>query len=337
MIKHQTTRGPGRLIISLDFELAWGTRGRPTAKRVQAYLPGTRNAIRKLLAVFQQHRVPATWVAVGALALGGPTRHPWLSGPEFADIPVGDHRTEPHWYAEDIFEWLREAEPAQDIGCHTLTHLFVQDTPECREAFDLELARSVELFQQLGLPRPRSFIFPKHFMAHFDLLARHGFKCYRGPESGWFERLPGSVVRAGFRLLDAKLRRPPCVRHAVKTAEGLWEIPSSQYYSPFQSVGRWVSLEDRVAKARRGIQRAAATGGVYHLWTHPFNLGLRTDELIAGIVQILEYAQTFVQRGQLEFTSMAGYAAELEALSIPAGHASITPPRTPSPLAAKGV
>ena len=46
---------------------------------------------------------------------------------------------------------------------------------------------------------------------HFDLLAQHEFKCYRGPETGWFERLPKAAVRGALRLINSRLRQPPVV------------------------------------------------------------------------------------------------------------------------------
>ncbi|MCG8650427.1 MAG: hypothetical protein MI861_11385, partial [Pirellulales bacterium] len=173
--------------------------------------------------------------------------------------------------------------------------------------------RSVELFETLGLPAPRSFIFPKHFMAHFDLLAKHGIVCYRGPEAGWFERLPHSLLRAAGRLAWARLRRPPKIGFPRRTSDGLWMIPSSQYYPGFQNVGKYISLADRVAKGKRGLDLAAKRKGVHHLWTHPFNLGQRTDELISGLSEILRHAGQLRDAGKMCFASMGELAGQLAA------------------------
>ena len=69
----------GAFVVSLDFELAWGTRGRPSADKVGRYLNGTRPAIDRMLQLFQQYEISATWVMVGGLLLGGSSRHPLLS------------------------------------------------------------------------------------------------------------------------------------------------------------------------------------------------------------------------------------------------------------------
>ena len=239
-------------------------------------------------------------------------RHSWLDDPTYDNIPAGDPVTAPNWYAADVVDWIRECRAPQEIGCHTLTHYYVDPGPAGREVFRRELELFLTLCDEHGLERPRTFIYPKAKMGHFDLLAEFGFRCYRGPENGWFESLPSEVLRAAVRLLDARGGRCPRVERPEMTADGVWMIPSSQFYSPFMSVGRYVSLESRVKKAVRGLHRAADTGGVYHLWTHPFNLGVRTDELLDGFREILREANRLRFRGELDILPMGVIAEQLD-------------------------
>ena len=299
-----TTLDRGAFVVSLDFELAWGTRGRPSADKVGRYLNGARPAIDRMLQLFQQHQISATWVMVGGLLLGGSGRHPLLSDSRYDDIPIGDYKSQPNWYAEDIIQKIRDATVPQEIGCHTLTHMYVNESDESRQQLDTELREFVKLFEQQGLPRPVSFIFPKHYMHHFDLIAQHGFKCYRGPESGWFERLPTAHARGAMRLLNSRLRRTPVVGLPSRSPEGLVEIPSSHFYAPFQSVGKYVSLDDRVAQAVAGLNAAAQQKKIYHLWTHPFNMGADTESLMSGLESILQHFQTLRESDQIESRSM---------------------------------
>ncbi len=302
----------GAFVVSLDFELAWGTRGRQWSDIVGPDIDGTRNAINQLIALCRTYQVSATWVVVGAMFMGGDRRHRWLRDEQFDDVPLGNCVSQPRWYAEDILQQLRQASPAQDIGCHTLTHMFVQDSEESRKKFDEELERSSMLFDELGLPPATSFIYPKHYMAHFDLLAKHRFRCYRGPEAGWFERLPTRHAKAAGRLFSARIRQSPSVSYPYLSDDGLWVIPSSQFYPSFRSVGKHVSVSDRVAKGIKGLNRAAKRKGVYHLWTHPFNLGVRTDELLSGFEQIFRHARELAESGVLRNCSMASLASELD-------------------------
>ena len=296
----------GTFVFSLDFELAWGTRGRPAAQHCQPFWDGTREAIFGLLDLFEKHEFPATWATVGALLLGqsDSRRHEWLDEAQFHDVPIGTAASQPDWYAEDIVERLRTHPVAQEIGCHTLTHRFIEPGTAGREQFRQELRRFRQLCGDLYIEQPTSFIFPKAKMAHFDVLAEEGFTSIRGPEPKWFESLPTAILPAVARLVDAKLSRPPNVGLPRQLPCGLWVIPSSQFYSPFMSVGNHVSVEQRVAKAIKGLRLAANRRQIFHLWTHPFNLGVRTAELLHGLDEILAEARRLCAAGQLQIQTM---------------------------------
>jgi hypothetical protein len=72
-----------------------------------------------------------------------------------------------------------------------------------------------------------------------------------------------------------------------------------------------VSVADRVNKALKGLHKAVQNRGVYHLWTHPFNLGCGTDQLLSGLQQIFAEAARLRDAGQLETLSMGDMAERL--------------------------
>lgn len=310
----------GTFVISLDFELAWGTRGRPAAAKVGPYLDGARDAIRGLLDLFEEFDISATWATVGALLMAQPgaqRRHRMIADSRFDDIPAGDHLSAPDWYAEDILDDILNCSVPQEIGCHTLTHHYVNTAPEGRQPLADELDLFLELFQELRLPRPRSFIFPKAYQAHFDLLAERDFYAYRGPENRWYESLPGTLPAAGLRLIDSVAGLTPQVRFCQHYSHNLWMIPASQFYAPFMGVGRYVPLQSRVRKAINGLNHAATHGGVYHLWTHPFNMGFRTAELLSGLRQIIQHVKKLQSIERLQVCSMK-YNANMTSETIAA-------------------
>ena len=78
------------------------------------------------------------------------------------------------------------------------------------------------------------------------------------------------------------------------------------------SVGKQVSVEARVRKAVSGLRMAAKTKGIFHLWTHPFYLGVDTEELLRGLDRILDEARRLADAGEIEITTMGELAAQLE-------------------------
>lgn len=303
----------GVFTFSLDLELAWGTRKRANAAYMEPFLTGTRDAILGLLDLFEEFNISGTWATVGALLLGNggdSKKHPWLEHESFSDVPPGDTVTQPDWYAEDIIQAIRDCEVSQDIGSHTLTHGFVNPEKEGREQFREELIRSLQIFEEYGLGRPTSFIYPKAKMGHFDVLAELGFRSFRGPENKWFESLPGVKLPAALRLIDARLASRPSAEAPQYHPAGLWMIPSSQFYSPFYNVGKYVSIRSRVKKAIKGLHLACNNRGVFHLWTHPFNLGVKTEELLGGLREIFVEADILRKNGRLEIVSMKSLAEQ---------------------------
>ena len=303
----------GVFTFSLDLEMAWGTRRTQLPAITKPYFQRTRNAIKSLLTLFEKYEVSATWAIVGALLLGeGKQKHPYLSENRFAEIPPGDSSTQPFWYGEDIIELILNCKTPQEIACHTLTHPLLSMEATGEEEFRKDLKRFMELFEEKGIERPVTFIYPKAQMIHFDVLSEFGFRCFRGPERKWFEAIPGTLLSAGVRLIDAQLAATPNVKLPVRHPNGLWVIPSSQFYSPFMRVGKYVSVRARVKKAIRGLKMAAAKKAVFHLWTHPWNLGFKTDTLIGGLDHILAESARLRSLNQLDILPMGAITRELD-------------------------
>jgi hypothetical protein len=61
--------GFGALVVSLDFELLWGVRDRYPADggAYRRNLLGVRQAVPRMLALFEEFDVAGTWATVGAL------------------------------------------------------------------------------------------------------------------------------------------------------------------------------------------------------------------------------------------------------------------------------
>ncbi len=303
----------GVFTFSLDLELAWGTRRTKPMSQTEPFFRGTREAIIKLLSLFDKYDISATWAITGALLLGSKDKkHPWLKGDGCSDIPTGDSSNQPFWYGEDIFSLLQQSKIPQEFACHTLTHPLLSMEHIRKAEFANEIELFLRLFENKNIERPLSFIFPKAQMNHHSLLTEYGFRCFRGPEARWYESLPGTIPSAVLRLLDALLAFAPVVDTPKKHQGGLWIIPSSQFYAPFMRVGKYVSVRARVKKAIRGLKKAAAKKAIFHLWTHPWNLGCKTDLLIDGLDQILSEAARLRSLNQLDILPMGAIARKLD-------------------------
>ena len=272
---------PGYFLLTLDTELAWGSFDQGIDPEL---LRGTRVAIRRLLALLDRYQIPATWAFVGHLLLDccertDGTTHPqvlrprysWFPGDWHRHDPATDLQRDPFWYGTDILGWVRSAEVRHEIGCHTFSHVIMDDPACTREVALSQLRACAVLHKKHGLPM-RAFVFPRSRPAHLDVLRECGITSFRGPELSWTRRFRGQARRAAHLLHRLLALPPPTYSLAGRVGEGLVNLPASMLLLPFHGVRRFVPAYSRLLQASLGIRRAAERGEIFHLSAHPFTL-----------------------------------------------------------------
>jgi len=93
----------------------------------------------------------------------------------------------------------------------------------------------------------------------------------------------------------------------LSCADGLF--PGSTFFSHRQGVRRAIVRAARVRRAQSGLRRAIRSGGVFHLWTHPFNLANDPRYLLGILDEVFRSAAAARDKGTLSIETM-GQAAE---------------------------
>lgn len=311
-------RDRGVFTLSLDFELIWGTVDHGGPERFRRACEVEREAVLdRLLALLAEFEIPATWCIVGHLFLSSCSerdgaKHPeivrpahlWSEGDWFAHDPCRNEDTDPIFYGASLIEKIQACPVAQEIGCHSFSHVIFGDEGCSRATAVSELAECVRLAGERGIDL-RSFAFPRNSVGHLDVLREFGLTCYRGPEPVWYERtgLPRAVKRIGHLADVVTARRPPVVAPR-QTPAGVWNIPGSMMYFPMHGRRRYIPLSLRVRRAAAGIDRAVAERAIFHLWFHPTNLADESERMFAGLRAIFERVESLRRAGQLEVAPM---------------------------------
>jgi peptidoglycan/xylan/chitin deacetylase (PgdA/CDA1 family) len=315
-------------VVSLDFELHWGVRdrhglGSPYLENVV----GGRTAIPRLLGLFRRFEIHATWAAVGMLACRDrrewealrPDRLPRYRDPRLSPYgeAVGeDEDADPLHFAPSL---LREisGSPGQEIGSHTFSHYYCLEPDQSAEEFLADLRTALMVHRSLGLPAPRSIVFPRNQINgdYLSLLLDQGFRAFRGNQRAWmYRRGDGPSVRrrhrAG-RLLDAYL---PVSGHHLTSWEdvllpnGLCNVPASLFLRPCPDPGGAMARLQR-GRIHAAMAQAAEDGRIFHLWWHPHNFGRQQDANLLFLEGLLEeFAQLRRRRGMVS-ASMSEVAA----------------------------
>jgi peptidoglycan/xylan/chitin deacetylase (PgdA/CDA1 family) len=287
----------GIFTISLDFELIWGTLDKPKHTRFRRLCAIEREqVIDRLLALFAEYRISATWCTVGHLFLD--RNHDNGIRSTEADAPI--------FYGRDLIDKIRDCAVPQEIGSHTFTHR-VFDDPLCtRSVADHELASSTRVAEAMGL-QLKSFAFPRNRIAHVGLLPKHGFTSFRGQDAQWYAHTGRRrwFHRAG-HLFDMFAATTPTPVLPVWHKEGIWEIPGSMLFTPSHGFRRIVPARARVHRARKGLHSAADSKKIFHLWFHPTDVVVRKEAMLDGLRQILETACELRDAGRLLILPMSG-------------------------------
>jgi hypothetical protein len=166
-----------------------------------------------------------------------------------------------------------------------------------------EIAKCVEIAKAQGLTL-ESFVYPRNRVAHLDVLEQHGFTSYRGPEPQWYEKawLPRPFKRAAHLASVILAMEPPVV--LPERVAALWNIPGSMIFLPMQGIRKHIPASRRVARAVKGLERAAAERKIFHLWFHPTNMAIEVEPMFGALEEILRHAKKLRDAGRIDVLTM---------------------------------
>ena len=316
-------------VISLDFELHWGVRDRQSPfSSYRNNLLGARQAIPKLLDLFEEFQISATWATVGFLFAHSkrelrdyfPRVRPDYENKALDPFmePLGeDERDDPLHYAPSLISMIQER-PRQEIGTHTFSHYYCLEPGQTQESFAADLESAVALARKRGI-EVRSLVLPRNQVnqSYLGLLAKHGITNYRGPEKGWMHsprpRMRNNAVSRGARLFDqyVPLSGSRTVSwNEVAESAGLYNVRGSMFLRPWspklQIYDAW-----RQRRIRECLERAARSGGIFHLWWHPHNFGVNTDRNLSFLRSIFQDFRKLREQYGMRSLSMSGVADEI--------------------------
>ena len=231
----------------------------------------------------------------------------WYDREWLSSDPCTDRDTDPLWYGDDIVDALRAAGPEQEIGCHSFSHALFDDPALTVEAVRSDLEACLALAARHGIT-PRSFVFPRNREGHHALLREYGFRAFRGADPTWhaedFRAPPVASLTSSIRPSPSRPRFPRRTRSC--RAFGTSPARCCSCTGP----GSDGSFPWALASARRvaGLRRAIREDGVFHLWTHPFNLASDHEGMLATLDAILRDAVRLRDAGRLRIESMGQIA-----------------------------
>ena len=295
---------PGTLIVSLDFELFWGMLDCSTLEAYQDNVLGGRKAIPQLLALFEKYGIHATWATVGYLFAENyeelrrffPDKQ---MCPSYADETldpycwfekIGRNEEEaPCFYAPSLI-CLVAGTPGQEIGSHTFCHYYCREKGQNPEQFAADMVAAKAIAREKGYDLT-SVILPRNQCEpeYTQVLREAGFTAYRDEENDWIhERIKFRPLLRALRLADVYFPLTGQGGYAPKNENGIWNLVGSRMYKPiFPALQFLEGL--KISRIKRQMRHAAKKGLTFHLWWHPHNIGVRTEEHLKQLEEIFSY------------------------------------------------
>jgi hypothetical protein len=316
----------GTFTISLDFELHWGVHDHKPLAGYARNLLGARQAIPRMLELFERYGVHCTWATVGLLFFDRkaelmeylPEPRPHYADPALSPYPrigqIGpNERQDPYHYGLSLIEQIRDC-PGQEIGTHTFSHYYCLEPGETEggqseATFRADLLAARRAAERLGIT-PRSLVFPRNqYRADYLETCRAvGLEVIRGNHPAWWFRPESqgaeSLIKRACRLSDdyLPLSGRDCLQPQALDGD-LVDVRASRFLRPAPSALR--PLEPlRLHRITAGLSRAARHGTVYHLWWHPHNFGADPDYCLRFLERVLEHFRHLAQTYGMRSASM---------------------------------
>lgn len=310
----------GKFVISLDFELHWGMFDKKSVGDYRENLDNTREAIKKIVNLSNEHEVRLTFATVGFLfaknkedlEFFSPTLHPSYADQNLDPYPliknIGDNESEdPYHYARNTIEEL-VLDNRHEIGTHTFSHYYCNAKNQNKEEFEADLIAAKNIAKKLKISI-NSIVFPRNQIQteYLSICAEHGISSFRGNEYAFAFRTQPFVperLRKALRFIDSYINifghGTYNILKLKEVSNPCLDLPSSRFLRPFSK--RFKKLEVyKVQRIKKAMTYAAKRGHLYHLWWHPHNFGTNMKENMNNLEQIYVHYQKL--RHEFDFQS----------------------------------
>jgi peptidoglycan/xylan/chitin deacetylase (PgdA/CDA1 family) len=295
------------LNISFDVELAWGSVENGTWRQQEAegLWVNTRNAVTRLLDIFHEAEIAATWGFVGKLLDQDGIKSDGLP-PEYTELWRTNGK-ESSWRGIDLLERILASQMKHEIGCHSFFHFRYNRDVITRELVERDIELCREVSRKHGLS-PVSFIFPANEERAIDFLAERGFTSFRGENKYERIRSTNPLIRRLISLSRLTGMGRLRIEKPSECSPGFLRLPGSVLFNIPLKRRRF--LPGLVYRVKRGLKQAVYSQDYFHIWSHPANFA-KTPSLLPALREILLDAVKMREAGQLEITTMGDSASKL--------------------------
>ena len=318
----------GALVISLDFELVWGIFDHIVIKDKVSYFNNTLYAIPKMLEVFEQQNIHVTWATVGMLF--NENWDEWLTNQpsvlptyERAKLNPYDYGKahqksgyDQYFFAPSLIKAIQSVK-GQEIGTHTYSHYYCLENGQTIEQFEADIQQAVLMGKKFNIDL-KSLVFPRNQFNkdYLDVCAKNLITTIRTNPDDWYwdttkpDTLFSKLARTGDAYLPLGKKSYPI--ETVKPDSVVGQ-KASRFLRPQHRFNMLNTT--RLSRIKNEIIQAAQKGEVYHLWWHPHNFGVDTNNALQTLQEIITIFNHCQQTYGMESLTMDEVGNKIKSLS----------------------
>jgi peptidoglycan/xylan/chitin deacetylase (PgdA/CDA1 family) len=313
--------GKSLFTISLDFELMWGVFDKRTIDSYGRNVKGVHAVIPKMLRLFSEYDIHATWAAVGCLFYEKldelkadlPQLQPEYITERFSAYShiktISPENFKQYYSGLELLMQIKSIE-GQEIGTHTFSHYYCLEKGQDLSSFRSDIHKAIERAAVLGI-EINSIIFPRNQFKeeYLDVCKKEGLIAYRGTENSFIQR-PRTQDKLNFfiralRFVDTyvNITGDNVYKQIDINLEGLVNIPASFFFRPYSSKNRLLEYL-KIRRYKKAMLSAAKSGSLFHLWWHPHNFGSNQEQNLDQLKEIIDYYKLLNKRYGMESLNM---------------------------------
>ena len=282
-----------KIVISIDFEMRWGVHDLYglNIDKYRTNIENVQNVVPRMLQMFSERNIRATWATVGALGLNSwdeyfaiapppPVYHfnNFKINPRYSDM---DPNGVLH-FAPNLVQKIVDT-TGQELGSHSFSHIYFREKGVTVEDFIADAAAVSSLWKNRYNTRPVSIVFPRNQSAFVSRLSECGIHIWRANENAWYYELTtkqkGQSVARILRLYESI---NPWVKRASQTIKGVCRS------SLFIRFNLCETLWELHVKRLENELNNLLHDDVLHIWWHPHNLGNNMVNRMSRLDRILD-------------------------------------------------
>lgn len=296
----------GKFVISLDFELIWGMIDRINLESYRENILKGREAILRILELFDKYEIHATWAVVGILACSNKAeilKYSPIKKPNFQNNlsssysymnKIGiNEKVDPYCYGESLIRKIIKY-PNQEIGSHTFSHYYCNEVGADLESFKEDLLASKKIIKEKFGIEMKSIIFPRNHVKndYLKVAQQCKFQCYRSNPK-IYSLKKNKIIKFYFKILRIidtyfSICGENCFNETKNM--GMGSTCASRFLRPYNTRFRFLEFY-KIKRIKRQMRYAALNNRIFHLWWHPHNFGKNTEEMLKQLEDILIYYQ----------------------------------------------